>query len=310
MFSIGPDGGSYTIRFLGGGIAVLVAVALLLWRRWRRPAALAGAGAIALAAIWAGLYALRPTWLVAALDAPDGATTGELSWTTRAPGLETADLAVELASAAVDSIALVRIDPTRFRLSIHWDGAAPRTAEDWQRELNAAVVVNGSYFEPDGTPATPLQIDHRLLGPDDYVSSHGALVIADAAGIVDLRGRDVAAALAPYRDAMVSYPLLVAPDGTTRAAGHDDWLANRTFIAIDRDDRVVIGTTRTGFCSLRRLGELLLRSPLRLRIALNLDGGPVASQVVVAGGWQRRVRQRRGHRRWRCAAAALSAGAG
>jgi hypothetical protein len=289
VFSIGPDGGSYTMRFLGGGIVVLAIVALLVVRRRRAVAAAAAAGAVVLAVIWAGLYAARPAWLVAALDTPDGATTGALDWTTRAPGLDTADLPIDVNDQPVDAVALVRVDPARYQVSVHWDRSASRTAEDWQRELGAAVIVNGSYFEPDHSPSTPLQIDHELIGPPGYVSTHGALVVGDAPAIVDLRGRDVAGALAPYRDAMVSYPLLIAPDGTTRAAGHDDWLANRTFIAIDRDDRVVIGTTRTGFCSLRRLADLLLRSPLRLRVALNLDGGPLASQVVAVGAWRRSV---------------------
>ncbi len=287
MFTIAPSGGSYTLRFVGGGIVVLLLAAILLRRR-RLLAGVAAGGVVALAALWIGLYALRPRWLVGALAERRGATTGELAWTTRAPGLETADLPIAVRGEVVDSIALVRIDPARYTLAVHWDRDATRTAEDWQRALGAAVVINGSYFEPDGTPSTPLQIDHRPLGPRDYTSTHGALVIGDRVDIVDLRGRDVATALAPYRDAMVSYPLLVT-DGTTRATGHDDWFANRTFVAFDRGDRLVIGTARTGFCSLPRLGDVLLHAPLDLRIALNLDGGPIASQVVAVGAWQRAV---------------------
>jgi Phosphodiester glycosidase len=291
LFNIAPSGGSYTLRFFGGGIAVLaVCAVVMLLRRRRRLAGVALAGMLALGAIWIGLYVARPGWLTAALADPHGGVeTGEADWAARAPGLETADLEIRLHGEPVDSIALVRLDPARYAMSVHWDGDATRTAEDWQRELGAAVVVNGSYFEPDGTPSTPLKIHHQLLGPRDYVSAHGALVIGDRIDIVDLRGRDVATALAPYGDAMVSYPLLVAPDGTTRATGHTDWFANRHFIGIDRQGRVIIGTTRTGFFSLPRLGELLARSSLGLRIALNLDGGPLASQIVEVGGWQRVV---------------------
>jgi hypothetical protein len=114
-------------------------------------------------------------------------------------------------------------------------------------------------------------------------------VIGPGFDIIDLRGRDVASAIAPYRDAMVSYPLLVDGNGATRAAGHDDWFANRTFVGLDAQARIVIGTTHDGFFALRRLGETLQRSPLALRVALNLDGGPIASQIVSAGGWLRVV---------------------
>jgi hypothetical protein len=83
--------------------------------------------------------------------------------------------------------------------------------------------------------------------------------------------------------------VLVAADGGTRAAGHDDWFANRTFVGLDAQSRIVIATTRGGFFTLRRLGETLRQSPLALRVALNLDGGPIASQMVSAGGWQREI---------------------
>jgi len=150
-------------------------------------------------------------------------------------------------------------------------------------------VINGSYFERDRTPTTPLRSAGRALGPAGYTSSHGAIVAGPGFDIIDLRGRDVASALAPYREAMVSYPLLVAPGGETRAGGRDDWFANRTFVGIDDQSRIVIATTREGFFALRRLGETLRRSSLGLRVALNLDGGPLASQIVAAGGWTRVV---------------------
>jgi hypothetical protein len=286
--TIDPAGGSYSMRFLGAPLVVLAAVtALAAWRGRRRLAIAAAGGAAVICAVWVGLYLHRPRWVDAALaDRATAATIAAPSWIERAPGLETADAEVELGGVAVDSLALVRIDPARYELSVHWTDR-PLAIEDWQRTLAADVVINGSYFERDGTPTTPLRSAGRALGPTGYVSSHGAIVIGPGFDIVDLRGRDVAGALAPYRDAMVSYPLLIAPDGDTRAAGHDDWLANRTFIGLDAQARIVIATTRDGFFALRRLGETLQRSPLALRVALNLDGGPLASQIVSAGGWQR-----------------------
>ncbi len=291
LFSIDPTGGSYTLRFLGTPLAVATAVTVLaLWRRRRRLAAVTGAGAALIGALWLGLYLCRPRWVaLAAADPASAATLAAPTWTTRAAGLETADAEVMLAGHAVDVIALVRIDPARYELAVHWAGDQPQTAEAWQTMLGADVVINGSYFEPDRTPTTPLRSAGRALGPARYASSHGALVSGPGVAILDLAGRDVAAALAPYHDAMVSYPLLIAADGSTRAGGHDDWLANRSFVAIDGGGRLVLGTTHTGSFSLRRLAETLQRSPLDLRLALNLDGGPLASQIVRAGDWQRVV---------------------
>ncbi len=74
-----------------------------------------------------------------------------------------------------------------------------------------------------------------------------------------------------------------------RAEGRNDWLATRSFVAIDRQGRVVLGTTDTGFFSLRRLGMFLASAPLDLRIALNLDGGPLAAQSIDVPGFHREV---------------------
>jgi hypothetical protein len=289
VFTIGPHGGSYTLRFLGAPLVVLVVIAAA-WRGRRRIAIAAGAGVAVICVTWAGLYLCRPRWLLVALAEPAAATTlAEPQWVARAPGLETADVAVELAGQPVDSLALVRLDPARYELSVHWAGDQPLAIEDWQRTLAADVVINGSYFERDGSPSTPLRSAGQTRGPAGYESSHGAIVIGPGFDIIDLAGRDVASTIAPYRDAMVSYPLLVTPAGDSRAAGHDDWFANRTFVGIDAQERIVIGTTRNGFFALRRLGQTLQHAPLGLRVALNLDGGPIASQIVSAGSWQRTV---------------------
>ena len=292
LFAIAPGGGSFTVRFLALPlVATFVVACLAACMNYRRTLLVSFIAASLLCTVWLGLYAWRPRWLVVALDDPRGAPTlGTVGWIERSPGLETADLAIDLAGERVDSIALVRLDPARYQLSVHWDPSASRPVEAWQRELSAAVVVNGSYYEPDHSPSTPLRIAGKSIGPSPYSSSHGALVLDDTAvDIIDLRDRDVATEIGRHREAMVSYPLLVDPSGRSRAAGNDDWFANRVFVALDTENRIVVGTTRTGFCSLRRLGDILRRSPLALRVALNLDGGPLASQIVRVPGYERTI---------------------
>jgi hypothetical protein len=275
--------------FLGISAALAVAVwfAGFKWRRARRAAV--GIAAVA-GAIWLAAWLSRPAWLRHALDARER-TNLSVAWTERAPGLETGELTVSAGrdGELIDRVALVRLDPARWVVSVHH--GAPRTAEDWQRSLGAVVVENGGYFRPDGSPATPIRAGGVAEGPSPYDSRHGALVSsAGAATIVDLAGgADAATAIAAYQDAIVSYPILVDESGAVRAAAHPDWLANRSFVAVDRAGRVVLGTTRTGYFSLRRLGEVLRDAPLDLRLALNLDGGPIASQVVDAGGYRRVV---------------------
>jgi len=50
---------------------------------------------------------------------------------------------------------------------------------------------------------------------------------------------------------------------------------------------VIFGTTAEAFFSLDRLAAFLRASPLDLRIALNLDGGPVACQGIALNGYRR-----------------------
>ena len=280
---------SFTLRIFAGGIAfcALVAIAALLLRRTRL-AKIATAGALLVAGGWGFLHATKPAWLRAALATPVPVPRSDFGgWTARAPGLETGDVELTIDGTWIDHIALCRLDARRYRFSVHWDGTGSRTVEDWQRALGATLVINGSYFLPDGSPQTPLRMDGRAAGPARYTSIHGAFVAADGVAILDLKGKDVMPAIAPFPQAMVSYPLLLDESGEVRAPPSRDWLASRTFIALDNEGRVVVGTTRSGFFTLRRLGEYLKASPLGLRVALNFDGGPIASQIVKADAFER-----------------------
>ena len=61
-------------------------------------------------------------------------------------------------------------------------------------------MINGSYFLPGGSPQTPLRMDGRAAGPARYTSIHGAFVAGanDDVAILDLKGKDVLAAIAPF----------------------------------------------------------------------------------------------------------------
>jgi hypothetical protein len=157
-------------------------------------------------------------------------------------------------------------------------------------ELHPALVINGSYYDRDGRPATPAVIFGKPAGPATYDARQGAFVASSGgAGVVDLASRDWRTALSGADAAMVSYPMLIAADGSSRATAGTGWLANRSFVAQDRQGRVLLGTTRGAFFSLDRLADFLKRSPLDLKLALDLDGGPVACQGVALGGYRRQT---------------------
>ncbi|HEY4921434.1 MAG TPA: phosphodiester glycosidase family protein [Xanthobacteraceae bacterium] len=221
-------------------------------------------------------------------DRSIAATPGAFDWQTIGPGFDVAELPVIANGAEVDRISLARVDADRFRFVVRNDPAGTRDLDKWMSALGAVLVINGSYYTRNGTPDTPLVSAGVMSGPRHYVASHGAFAASPAsARIHDLSGADWHAALRGVDDAMVSFPLLVSTDAGNRVNADWRWLANRSFVGQDRAGRIIFGTTRDAFFSLERLAKFLRAAPLDLAVALNLDGGPVASQGVALGGFHR-----------------------
>ncbi|WP_329245940.1 phosphodiester glycosidase family protein [Actinoallomurus sp. NBC_01490] len=214
-------------------------------------------------------------------------------WRQVAAGLDVAELPVRVGGRPVDALLLNRIDPAHYRFRVLNRPAGDRDVGGWMAATRASLVVNGSYYAHDGTPDTPVISDGRRLGPTSYQATHGAFVVggpSDPGGarLVDLAGLDWRRVTDGASQAMVSYPMLLGADGHARTNGEDErWLANRSFLGQDRAGRIIVGTTRDAYFSLPSLAAFLPRAGLDLRLALNLDGGPVACQKVSAGGYRR-----------------------
>jgi len=231
-------------------------------------------------------HAMHAAWQ----PVPPAVHPGALVWRTVAPGLDIAELPVLTATEEIDRFDLVRIDPSRYTFSVHTRAQKPYTIDGWEKALpDAAVIVNGSFFAQHNGPDTPILSAGQPLGPRAYTANAGAFV-ADAAGarVVDLRdGGGWPKAFAGAHDAMVAYPLLIGADGQAHVGVKSRWLANRTFVAQDSGGRIVIGSTRQAFFSLDREAEFLRAALPDFKVALNLDGGPVACQSVRAGSVHR-----------------------
>jgi hypothetical protein len=231
---------------------------------------------------------LSPSIRWALRDAPS-ASSGKLEWRMIREGLEAGELAVMADRSEVDRIFLVRIAPEKFRFEVRNERSGNLNLDAWMTSLGAAVVINGSYFAPNGEPATPVLSAGRLLGPAAYDARAGAFVASTIfASVRDLAMQTWQDAFDGARDAMVSYPLLVSADGASRVAV-SQWLASRSFVGQDVDGNIILGTTLDGFFSLDRLPSFLRQSPLRLKLALNLDGGPIACQGISLDGLERRA---------------------
>jgi len=230
---------------------------------------------------------ISPSMRIALRSPRVPAQPGTLTWRTIDQGFEVADLPVLANGREVDRIALARIDPQHFRFVVRNEPAA-KDADDWLRDLNAVLVINGSYYDRYGLPDTPVVSDGKAAGPRQYDARHGAFVAGNGgAAIRDLKQTKWQDVLQGSANAMVSYPLLLATDGSHRVRADWRWLANRSFVGQDATGRIVLGTTKDAYFSLERLAEFLSQAPLQLTMALNLDGGPIACQAIALGSYRR-----------------------
>jgi hypothetical protein len=231
---------------------------------------------------------LSPSMKLALTTAPI-ATPGTLTWQTVSAGFEVADLPALVNGKEVDHLYLARIDPAHFRFVVRNGSNGDRDLDHWMSRLGAALVVNGSYFSKVGGPDTPFVSDGTQLGPKDYDAKAGAFVASNQfTGIRNLAQQDWKTAFQGADNAMVSYPLLVR-DGASGVGHSSRWLANRSFVGQDDAGRIIIGTTTDAFFPLDRFAQFLLDSPLGLKLALNLDGGPVACQGISLNGYERKT---------------------
>jgi hypothetical protein len=231
---------------------------------------------------------LTPSMRTALHDHAGAAEAGPFTWRQIDRGFEVTELSVVAAGVEVETILLARIDPHHFRFIVRNAPTGNKELGDWMTELKAALVINGSYFTLQGTPETPIVSAGVRSGPEHYAAKHGAFVAsANSVTVRDLINEDWHAALHGADDAMVSYPLLVAEDGSNRVNANPHWLANRSFVGEDEAGLIVLGTTKQAYFSLERFATFLHNTPLRLKRALNLDGGPVACQGIALNGYQR-----------------------
>jgi hypothetical protein len=234
---------------------------------------------------------LSPAMRRALREPPPVARSGPLRWHQLGAGFDVADLPVLVDGQVVDLVLLARIDPARYRFVARNAPRGDRGIDEWERDLpGALLIVNGSYYDGNGAPDTPFVSEGAAMGPAHYDAHAGAFIAGDDfADVRDLSHQDWRHAFAGARNAMVSYPLLIGTDGRSHVAKASRWLANRSFVARDGQGRIVIGTTREAFFPLGRLATFLKSAPLDLKVALNLDGGPLACQSVRAGGYRRKL---------------------
>lgn len=193
-------------------------------------------------------------------------------WRDIKPGIEFMRLQGKVGEA--DELLLVmRIDLQQASLRVLYEPQLPRTVHEWQVYTGADLVINGSFFDEANRATGLLIADEQTFGRS-YRGFGGMFTLrGDEPSLQWLRTQ-------PYRpdpaitQAVQSFPMLVADAQRVAGISDDGERNRRSFIALDREGRVLLGVTQMAQWMLNDLADFLAASPeLRVVHALNLDGG-------------------------------------
>jgi hypothetical protein len=213
----------------------------------------------------------------ATYPAPAPPDTG---WQPLEEGLELREIDVASGTArSGERLLIVRLDPRQLQIRVQYDPTNPKTISAWGERLDALLVVNGSYFAPEGERGYEtigmLISDGQRWGTP--LRDYAGMLAVTSAGEVSvrwLRQRPYQPG-EPLAQAMQSFPVLVTPGGVLGfpADADDGAPARRTAVAQDAEGNILLMVAPRGALSLHELAVFLTESDLRIDAALNLDGG-------------------------------------
>jgi uncharacterized protein YigE (DUF2233 family) len=209
-------------------------------------------------------------------------------WRTLQPGLEFTTIRGEpYCRRGSAGIAVLRVDPRRFRLAVHHfsTGAEPQPPGvlEWLQRSGALAVFNAGQYYPDFSYMGLLVSDGRVISRRRHPEYQAAFVAEPADGAAEARVLDLIderIELPQWREVAQSF-MLFDRSGALRVR-RTDRIANRTVVGQDPHGRMLIVTTEGGY-RLWELAELLRESPLGMSHAMCMDGGAEAKMCVRAG---------------------------
>jgi len=204
-------------------------------------------------------------------------TLPDTGWSLLAPGFERRLIRIyDDQNQPVESLYLWRLDQNYFRIDVTYD-ESPKSLETWQKETNAALVLNGGYFSIENERYFPngLTIVNGEAFGSSFDGFGGMLAIKEDAAELRWLVEQPYSAYEPLQAALQSFPILVRPGGELGfgAEREDNVSARRTVIAQDKDGRIIFIVAPQGYFTLHQLSVYLTESDLNLDIAVNLDGG-------------------------------------
>ncbi|WP_242392715.1 phosphodiester glycosidase family protein [Anaeromyxobacter oryzisoli] len=220
-----------------------------------------------------------------------GASPPALAWQALEPGLDLGLFDGPAGAPGDGKIAVVRIDPRRYRVvllgaSMPGEGAL-RTAREWAARHGAAAAINAAMYQADYRTSVSLMrtrdhVNQPRVSKDRAVLALDPLEAAlPPARIVDLDCEEL-------RTVAPRYGTLIQSIRMVSCARKNVWApsARRTSaaaIGIDGKGRLLFIHARSAW-PVHDLVDALLALPLDLRQAMYVEGGPEAQLYVRGGG--------------------------
>ncbi len=205
-------------------------------------------------------------------------------WEVLAPGLElrTAWMWIGSLPDPVE-ITIIRINPAYYNIRTHYALADPATVADWHARTQAAVLVNGAFFEPNDR-VLGLFVEDGQAYSHSFYGHGGMLSVAGDEVLVRSLAYDPVRVDEQFDYAVQGRPMLLHPGGLMADFDLSAEASRRTAIAQDRDGNILFIVNDYGAVSLYALREWLAASPeLNLNAAFNLDGGGSTGLALQVG---------------------------
>ena len=193
------------------------------------------------------------------------------------PGIEI--LVVPLVVAGVEAgetLVIARIEPARVDVRVRYAPKTPRPVQTWRVDESADIVINAGYFTQDNL-ATGLLIADGVVTGQTYRGFGGLFAVrAGPPATLGLQWLKEQPYVADRKitQAVESFPMLVRKGKVVDGINDDGRCNRRSFIALDRSGRLLLGVTRYASLTLTDLATALAGQPaLAIDAALNLDGG-------------------------------------
>lgn len=175
-----------------------------------------------------------------------------------------------------EALVIARVDPAMADVRVRYAPTQPRSVREWQVAVGADAVINAGYFTEENV-ATGLLISDGVVHGQSYRGFGGLFAVRagppQALSLQWLKEQPYA----PDRrisQAVESFPMLVRKGRVVDGIADDGRRNRRSFIALDRSGRLLIGVTRFASLTLTELALALAAAPgLAVDSALNLDGG-------------------------------------